>query len=211
MTLDYLIKNWRSAVLLITYVFGVLFFMIIPHEMFDAMVPYHLLFSFLIIVVHKGSLDKKLLLFFIVSGGLGYLVEYLGVNYGLLFGDYYYTQKLGIRVAGVPLIIALMWFQLNYAVVIMLLKKVSSALLRIVLGAFLVTMIDVLLEPLAIKMDWWQWAGQTVPLSNYMAWCITSLVILLVFNLLYKQREDKTAVTYLFCVILFFVVMNALT
>ena len=40
--------------------------------------------------------------------------EILGVNYGLIFGDYIYLDNLGYKVFGVPVIIGVNWIILTY-------------------------------------------------------------------------------------------------
>lgn len=35
--------------------------------------------------------------------------EHLGVEYGILFGDYYYTQDFGPKLIGVPIAIGFAW------------------------------------------------------------------------------------------------------
>jgi uncharacterized membrane protein len=48
------------------------------------------------------------------AGGLGLAAEILGVHTGFPFGDYVYSDSLGPRLAGVPIIVPLAWTMLAY-------------------------------------------------------------------------------------------------
>ena len=68
------------------------------------------LFLMSIIVFTNIKLTNKnqifsLLLIFLV----GMLSEFIGVNYGLIFGEYTYGNNLGFKLFGVPLLIGLNW------------------------------------------------------------------------------------------------------
>jgi putative membrane protein len=53
------------------------------------------------------------------------------------------------------------------------------------LGAVL---FDVVLEPVAMALDYWQWRGDAVPLQNYLAW----FVIAFAFSFLYRKMRIRT-------------------
>ena len=46
---------------------------------------------------------------------IGVLVEIIGVNSSIVFGDYYYGQALGLQIFGTPLIIGVNWLTLSLA------------------------------------------------------------------------------------------------
>ena len=46
---------------------------------------------------------------------IGILVEVLGVNLNIIFGDYYYGNSLGPKIYGTPLIIGVNWLTLSIA------------------------------------------------------------------------------------------------
>ena len=101
---------------------------------------------------------------------LGYAIEVLGVKTGAIFGEYSYSGILGPRVLGVPLTIGLNWLQLSLIFGGLAQRLVPHWLARAALAALGMVLLDVLLEPAAIALDFWQWAAGTPPLQNYLGW-----------------------------------------
>jgi bisanhydrobacterioruberin hydratase len=64
-------------------------------------------------VLTKGW--KNSLAMFGLSFVVAFTAEALGVNFGLVFGDYYYSEILGISLFGVPFLAALAWEPIVYA------------------------------------------------------------------------------------------------
>ena len=50
-----------------------------------------------------------------------------------------------------------------------------EALSVIVDGALLASFFDWLMEPIAVKLGYWQWASETIPVYNYICWFLCSL------------------------------------
>jgi putative membrane protein len=53
--------------------------------------------------------------FFAIAVVISFFCEFIGHNYGWFFGQYDYTDTLGLRVGGVPLIIIVTWSSIMYA------------------------------------------------------------------------------------------------
>ena len=64
-----------------------------------------------IFVIHSDILGKnhKFLIFLIITYVITFSIEALGVETGLVFGDYVYGTTLGFHVIGVPLVIGFNW------------------------------------------------------------------------------------------------------
>ena len=60
-------------------------------------------------MVNQIKLQSRELLCIILIFWTGILVEFLGVNYGLLFGEYSYGKNLGPKLFGVPFLIGMNW------------------------------------------------------------------------------------------------------
>lgn len=58
---------------------------------------------------------RPAMLFFGLAAVLAFGAEYLGDNYGLIFGSYHYTGALGPRIAGVPILIVFVWGTVVYS------------------------------------------------------------------------------------------------
>jgi putative membrane protein len=109
-----------------------------------------------------------------------FLVEAAGVATGTIFGEYAYGPTLGWAWLDVPLIIGFNWVvTVNAAVCIACRIFTGEAGLRrnvaIVLTVGLLAMVfDWAMEPVAMRLDYWQWADGAVPLRNYAAWFATA-------------------------------------
>ena len=115
----------------------------------------------------------------VLGAVVGYVSEVVGVNTGLLFGDYHYGTGLGWKVAGVPLLLGLLWLLMleggaAWAVRCGARNRWSMA----AVGASLMTAVDGLLEPVAIQSGWWMWEGGTPPWTNYASWWGVAFVLL---------------------------------
>jgi putative membrane protein len=52
---------------------------------------------------------------------------------------------------------------------------------------------DWLIEPVAIRYDFWSWDYETIPLQNYAGWLITSAVMLGAYYLLKVEAKNRLA------------------
>ena len=64
--------------------------------------------------------------------------------------------------------------------------------------------VDLLIEPVAIKLGYWSWAAVEIPFSNYAAWWIISLLILTIFNLLLQTEKNKLTLPLIFSQLVYF-------
>lgn len=103
------------------------------------------------------------------------LIEIIGVNTGLVFGKYEYGVVLGPMIFGTPLIIGFNWVIVILGAILIAQKITSNKILAIFISAFLAVFFDFLLEPVAINLKYWDWFGP-VPMQNYAAWFIISLI-----------------------------------
>ena len=85
------------------------------------MSPKWLLMTFIVLttfVIWNSVLTKgwgRSLLALALAYIIAFTAEALGVNFGLVFGRYYYTDALGIKFIGVALMVALAWEPILYA------------------------------------------------------------------------------------------------
>ncbi|WP_129718131.1 carotenoid biosynthesis protein [Pedobacter sp. SYP-B3415] len=173
-------KKIAVAVIIIFHLVGLIGFIYEPlRPYFLQLVPFHLLLMFGVILFSYQGSFKRLMLF--VSGVLvsGFLVEVLGVYTGKIFGNYYYGDTLGVKVFTVPLLMGVNWVILIFSVA-QLVKSIGvrNSIVASVLGALLLTGFDFFLEPVAMALDFWHWDWHTIPLQNYVAWFVVSLILL---------------------------------
>ncbi len=140
-------------------------------------------------------------------------MELIGTTTGLVFGDYYYTTKLGpLLFDKVPLMIPLIWFCLFYVSFIAGQYIVDHNykgpltfhkwILLTLTQALVMTFWDISKDVESVYVyDYWVWENVDpstsyfgIPISNYFGWLLTSLLIFGLFNILLsssKQTEIK--------------------
>lgn len=115
---------------------------------------------------------KRWMLFSLFFLG-GMTVEWLGVHYGLFFGNYSYGSNLGPKIDGIPLIIGIFWAVLTFITARMakaILPTRTKFPLIAAFGAILMVVLDLLLELLAPHFDYWTFTPITPPIENYLSW-----------------------------------------
>lgn len=114
---------------------------------------------------------------------LTFAAEAVGVATGAVFGEYVYGPTLGWQAWDVPVIIAFNWVMVvNGAVCIAgrILPPRADAGRRIalpLLAGAIAAAFDWVMEPVAIRLDYWTWAGGSIPLQNYAAWFVLAAVL----------------------------------
>ena len=140
-----------------------------------------------------------------VAAGLGVgagttVVEHVGTTYGAPFGRYAYTGLLRPTVRGVPAIVPLAWFAMALPA-----RETAHAALgtrstrsrRVVAGALCLTAWDLFLDPQMVGEGYWRWARRGryrgIPLSNFVGWFVTGLVVMTALEVLLPPGEPDPA------------------
>ena len=154
---------------------------------------------------NKNQIFSLLLIFLI-----GMFSEFIGVNYGLIFGEYIYGNNLGFKLFGVPFLIGLNWVILTVicANIASILTKNNSIIQIIILGTLLMLFMDFVMEPIAPKLDLWKFKNLVVPTSNYIGWLIISILTQTIYNIQFKEREGKLSFNLYTAIFIFFVSLN---
>ncbi len=154
---------------------------------------------------NKNQIFSLLLIFL-----TGMFSEFIGVNYGLIFGEYIYGNNLGFKLFGVPFLIGLNWVILTVicANIASILIKNNSTLLIIIVGTSLMLVMDFVMEPIAPKLDLWRFNNLVVPTSNYIGWLIISILTQTVYNIQFKEKEFKLSFNLYTAIFTFFVSLN---
>jgi putative membrane protein len=167
-----------------------------------------LLLACLIVLVTAGPANLGGLL---AAAGVGFIVEYVGVSYGFLFGRYVYTGTLRPLLLGVPLVMACAWMILFAYVKQMLLPfKLSKPAEMTISGVWMVA-IDLLIDPLAAnRLGYWRWieagAYYGVPARNFLGWFVVSFMIFGIIR--QRPQSDLWARSVGLSVLLFFTVIG---
>ncbi|MTH53301.1 carotenoid biosynthesis protein [Bacillus mangrovi] len=154
---------------------------------------------------------------------LSIFIEFLGVEYGIMFGDYYYTSDFGPQLLGVPIAIGFAWLMVmagSHAIM----KAIwpgAPLLLFSTAGALLAVMIDLILDPVAYKVKaYWVWTADSfyynIPFSNFAGWFITAFILHLLIGTAGKKKYARSvrwqnrAVMVYFLVFAMFVLLAAI-
>lgn len=122
----------------------------------------------------------------------GYLVELIGVQTGILFGNYSYGTVLGFKVLGVPVTIGLTWFLVTLSAWhILSFSPNLSVIRKFLLGGALVVMFDLVLEQFAVSYSLWAWQGGDIPLLNYASWFMVSQLFFFIY-FRYTKKADPS-------------------
>lgn len=144
--------------------------------------PLTLLLTLALLLAFQPQRNASFWLFCVAVSLLGFLAEFVGVNTGKLFGTYYYGHTLGWQYEGVPPLIGLNWLLLTYMAGMLARYVPGPALLRLVAGALLMLALDVCLEPVAGRFDFWHWTADIIPLRNFRDWFILACVLQYLFQ-----------------------------
>lgn len=150
-----------------------------------------------------------------------YAAEYLGVHYGFPFGaQYYYTDQLGPKLGGVPVVIPSLWFVILYLSfgvadliagfsvnaqmagrmgrTAVLLWCIWSALV----GGMAATAWDLVIDPIMVENRVWVWDTTgpyyTVPIGNFAGWVVTAMAVAIPYRLWEASRPPVPAFFDLF-------------
>jgi putative membrane protein len=169
-----------------------------------SLTPINLTVSVLFLVYFHLNEKRKLLQFFVISFLIGFSLEVIGVATGFPFGSYTYLTTLGLKVLEVPLVIGLNWFMLAFIFGNIFSYLTGRNMISAVLASLSMTFLDVLIEPVAIKLDYWVWDSTSIPLSNYLAWFVISIFIQYFYKKLNIRNFNPISVYILIAQILYF-------
>jgi putative membrane protein len=199
-----------SALMVLFHLVGLYGFLNLSYEeLFIALVPYHLLLMLGLLVYSTNDFSKNIKIFALIIYFAGFFIEVIGVNTGIVFGNYSYGDALGLKLFSTPLLIGVNWLILVYCTGVLLqYLKIKNTLIFSLIGALILVGIDFLIEPVAIRFNYWSWAGGLIPAQNYIAWYIFSFLLFFVFQRLDFNKKNKAAIVLLLAQIGFFLVLN---
>ena len=175
------------------------------------------LFMMLFSIFHSAYVLgwRLTLVFFGITVAVSWSYEHVGVETGLIYGAYHYTDALGIKLGHVPIIIPIAWFMMIYPSYIiasligsgrLMMREEKknnnngrTPLLQILwlsfLSAAIMTAWDLVVDPYLSGPTEraWIWEdgdGQYfgVPLHNFGGWLLTTLTIYFLFQLLSERK-----------------------
>ena len=176
--------------------------------LFLSLTPLILILSFCAIIFTLSRPIKPTLTFLLFSGLVGFIAELIGVNTKLLFGNYHYESNLGVKIAGVPVIIAINWAIVTIGAAHCSALLSANKLARMIIAAFLMLLFDFILEPVAIKSGFWNWEGGLIPAYNYICWFFIGLFLQIIYFSKIKHDSNKVIIALFLIMTVFFICLN---
>ena len=171
---------------------------------------FNLLLSFSIVLLARKEMVFKFIVFLFICYFTGMTAEWIGTKTGLLFGDYSYGNNLGAKWSGVPLVIGINWGLLVVTAASLISRAKLSVILSTILSSLLMTSLDFLMEPVAVKSDFWSWTDGTIPVYNYICWFLISLPLHFIY-FKFKLSETNKVYDSLFIILtVFFLILNSI-
>lgn len=146
---------------------------------------------------------RSMLVFLSITFVVSFVFETVGVLTGLIYGAYYYTNKLGPKLGVVPVLIPIAWFMMmyaSYAIVHAVTGKTRARSLgwsvwRALLGAMAMTAWDFGMDPQMVARGHWVWTqgGEYfgIPVQNFIGWLATTFTVFFLFHLSEKFQSPR--------------------
>jgi putative membrane protein len=150
----------------------------------------------------KPLADRKLLVGIGVLTLYSYLVEFIGVETGFPYGSFSYGIDLGPMLFGkIPLGLPVFFIPLvlnSYILALLLFpEKTRKMFYRVPLVIGLVLLIDLILDPAAVAINFWNYGGGVyygVLVSNYLGWIVSASVAVTVLNFSFDHEKLRTRI-----------------
>lgn len=206
--MNYSKVNISIVILFIFHLVGVVGLSSDYQDSFLRLTPLNLLLSLGLFFWANNDFSVQFYKVTAILFALGFLVEVIGVSTGVLFGEYTYGATLGFKLFETPLMIGVNWILLSLASF-----GISSFFLKkqlpiILLSSLLMVLMDVLIEPIAISLDFWTWALGDIPLQNYVMWFFVSFIMNAIMSFNRLKIDYRISFGLLLPQILFFTLLS---
>lgn len=203
--------NHASIFLVIIYTVGLIGMSTERFEpLFKLLTPGNLLLTMFVLFYFHSPFTFKHAILALSVIIIGFLAEVVGVNTGILFGDYWYGETLGWKIWNTPLIIGVNWLVLSYCAWLIVSEKLKQPVIKILVASVLMVLFDVAMEPVAIRYDMWTWDGGNVPIHNYIGWFGVSVIIFSLYHFASLPMRNPLKYTIFIIQWLFFIALYIL-
>ncbi len=172
--------------------------------LFQILTPFNLVASLVMLLLFHTDFRPSFWVYCAIAFTVGFLVEVAGVHTGAIFGQYAYGEVLGLKIMEVPLVIGANWLMLSYLCGSVTDRLPVFLIIKVLIAAGLMTLLDFVIEPVAMQLDFWQWQGGSIPLQNYLAWYGVSAVLFFMYFKMPFQKKNVLAPLLLALQFLFF-------
>ncbi|NVO33370.1 carotenoid biosynthesis protein [Hymenobacter lapidiphilus] len=198
--------RWAQGILLLFHVTGFVGLAFSgSEEFFLRFMPLTLLLTLGLLLAFQPRRTAAFWSFCAVIAFMGFFVEVVGTRTGLLFGNYEYGASLGIKWLDVPLIIGVNWVIVTYSAGVLATYLPVPGFVRAIAAALLMVGLDICIEPVAARYDFWNWQYDVIPLLNFKGWFVVSLIFQVYFNRVeFIKRNALAPFVYLIQLLFFF-------
>ncbi len=200
--------RWQALMLFLLHGVGILGLISFYQNYFLQATFLNLLITAIILLKQQEGWSHQLILYLAWAYLLTFFLEVVGVASGSIFGEYSYGNSLGYKILEVPVIIGLNWVVLVYSCGIIADKLPLHWLFKSILGALMLVFLDVLIEPVAMQLDFWNWQNGIIPMQNYIAWFLIGFTLLVVFYQVRFNRKNRLAIFIYLVQFVFFAILN---
>lgn len=170
--------------------------------------PINLFLGFIVLLFSDVKNVRSILIFVFLAFIIGFGSELIGVHTGLLFGEYSYGANLGIKFLDVPLIIGINWAVLAITSSSLSEKLTKNLWVKVIINSLLMVLFDFIMEPVAMKSDFWSWENDVIPFYNYVCWFLVAMVLQVIYLFLFKIESNKVYKSLFFIQLVFFLFLN---
>ena len=201
-------ERWIGIILLILYVVGAVG-MLMPstRTWFVQLSALNLAISFGALILSRKAKPLTFVVFLSIAFVIGISVELIGVHTSYLFGSYFYGNSLGWKWYGVPFIIGLNWGILTVTSSAIIHRFQLNKHVEAILAAILMVLFDYILEPVAIKLDYWHWTEGQIPVYNFICWMGVSYLLQLIYQRMKLAEVNKVAESLFLMMFIFFTLL----
>ncbi len=222
---DYSREQIATAIAIAFHLSGVIAIAGFHSSFFIGLTPLNLLVCAGLLFYTQRAISWGFLLFCFLAFITGFGSEWIGVNTGVLFGSYKYGIVLGPKWQGVPLMIGIQWLvtmfcsgSIMHLIEAWLKSKAPVTYQRfprwwfifsiIGDGAVMAVIFDWVIEPVAVKLEYWQWQDGIIPMSNYYSWWAITFIIQAAFYFLPFRKTNIFALNLLLIQLMFFLLLR---
>ena len=115
--------------------------------------------------------------------GIGFFAESVGSKTGVPFGNYDYTNALGLRMFGVPAVVPLAWAMFGW-LALLCAQRVGGGWRGAAVGSLLLVAWDLFLDPQMVRLGAWEWRDtpgpwlNAIPMVNSVGWFAVGLAMM---------------------------------
>ncbi|MEW7280629.1 carotenoid biosynthesis protein [Aquimarina sp. 2201CG1-2-11] len=191
-------KSIISIVLIWSLITLVIITLAMGHENWFSIIFFAIQLLGIGLIILNSLKNKKMLLGLLIVFFSGMIIEYIGVNYEFIFGEYEYGDGMGIKFFGVPIMVCVNWAAITYCTSAIAEKISTNKIIISILGALLFVALDIVVEATAQRFDLFWQLSNFLPINEYIEWIIASFIAHFLFIKVAKKGFNYTLAFNLF-------------